>query len=100
MNPRARVLAQRRERLVQRSAQLRRQAEVEVSGLQRTFTWIDRIQDTWRWLRANPLAVAGGVGMLAMWRPRRALGLGLRAWSLWRLARRAMALRAAFLPPR
>jgi len=100
MNARARVLASRRERLVQRSAHLRRQAEVEVFGLQNTFTWIDRAQDAWLWLRANPLAVAGSVGLLAMWRPRRALGLGLRAWSMWRLVRRVLALRAAFLPRR
>ncbi|WP_439586641.1 YqjK family protein [Hydrogenophaga sp.] len=100
MNPRARVLARRRERLVQRSSYLRRQAETEVRGLQSTFTWVDRIQDAWHWLRANPLAVAGGVGALALWRPRRALGLGVRAWSMWRLVRRVMALRAAFMPPR
>lgn len=100
MNPRARLLARRRERLVQRSAHLRRQTEVEVQGLQGVFTWVDRAQDAWHWLRANPLAVLGSVGALALWRPRRALGLGLRAWSVWRLARRAMALRAAFMPPR
>lgn len=100
MNPRARVLAHRRERLVRRSSFLRQQTEFELLGLQKTFTWIDRIQDAWHWLRANPLAVAGGVGALALWRPRRALGLGLRAWSMWRLARRVIALRAAFMPPR
>lgn len=100
MNPRARVLAHRRERLVQRSSSLRRQAVFEVSGLERPFTWIDRAQDAWHWLRANPLAVMGSVGALALWRPRRALGLGLRAWSMWRLARRLMALRAVFVPPR
>jgi hypothetical protein len=100
MNPRAQVLARRRERLVQRSSFLRRQAVFEVSGLQRSFTWIDRAQDAWHWLRANPLAVVGSVGALALWRPRRALGLGLRAWSMWRLVRRAIALRAAFIPPR
>lgn len=100
MNLRARVLARRRERLVQRSTALRRHAEVEVVGLQGIFTWVDRAQDAWHWLRANPLAVAGTVGALALWRPRRALGLGLRAWSMWRLVRRAMALRSAFMPPR
>jgi len=100
MNPRARVLARRRERLVQRSSDLRHRTRFEVQGLQRTFNWIDRIQDAWRWLRANPLAVAGTAGALALWRPRRALGLGLRAWSLWRLSRRLIALRAVFLPPR
>jgi hypothetical protein len=100
MNPRAQVLARRRERLVQRSTMLRKQAEFEVLGLQRKFIWIDRLQDAWLWLRANPLAVAGSVGALALWRPRRVLGLGLRAWSVWRLARRLIALRAVFMPPR
>jgi hypothetical protein len=100
VTPRARVLERRRERLLRRSALLRSQARFEVLGLQRKLSWIDRLQDAWRWLRAHPLAVAGSVGALALWRPRRALGLGLRAWSLWRLTRRLLALRAVFLPPR
>ncbi|MGE0097086.1 MAG: hypothetical protein AB7S86_01955 [Hydrogenophaga sp.] len=100
MNARARVLARRRERLVQHSSHLRRQAGAEVRDLQGAFIWIERAQDAWHWVRANPLVVAGAVGTLALWRPRRALGLGVRAWSLWRLVRRVMALRAAFIPPR
>ncbi|MGE0347750.1 YqjK family protein [Hydrogenophaga sp.] len=92
MNPREAELAGRRERLVRRSGQLRRQVVRELQDLQPVLSWADRLYDAWLWLRAHPLvAVAGGVGLAAS-RPRRWLGLGLRAWSLWQLVQR---LRAA-----
>ena len=92
MSPRGAGLASRRARLVRRSGQLRRQMVNELQDLQPALLWADRLYDVWRWLRAHPLvAVAGGVGLAAS-RPRRWLGLGLRAWSMWQLVQR---LRAA-----
>lgn len=88
---RAEQLARRRLLLVQRSGQLRGQLDGQLQVLQPAFLWADRVQDAWRWLRANPLAVAGGVLAVAVWRPRRALGLGLKAWSAWKLLQRARA---------
>jgi len=40
-------------------------------------------------LRAQPLLAAAGVALLVAWRPRRALGWTLKAWSLWRTVRSA-----------
>lgn len=82
------LLARRRERLVLRSARLRGQLATELQTLQPALAWADRVQDAWLWLRAHPLAVAAGALTLVVWRPRRLLGLGLRAWSAWKLMQR------------
>lgn len=85
MNERGMLLVRRRERLVRRSAHLRGTVATELQALQPAFSWADRIQDAWRWLRANPLVAVAGVAAVAVWRPRRVLGWGLRAWSAWKL---------------
>jgi hypothetical protein len=86
---RAEQLARRRRMLVLRSGRLRGQVVDQMQAVQPALMWADRLQDAWIWLRANPLAVAGGVLALAVWRPRRSLGLALRAWSAWKLVQRA-----------
>jgi hypothetical protein len=91
MNERGMLLARRRERLVRRSAHLRGAVVTELQALQPALSWADRIQDAWLWLRANPLAAAAGVVAVAVWRPRRALRWGLRAWSAWKLVQRVRA---------
>jgi YqjK-like protein len=82
-------LARRRQSLVRRSGQLRQRVVDQSQALQPALLWADRLQDAWIWLRANPLVVAGGVLAVAVWRPRRSLGLALRLWSGWRLWQRA-----------
>lgn len=84
MNPRAVLLARRRERLVLRSRLLRRQIARELDAVQPVLTWVDRLQDALLWLRGNPLAAAAGSLLLAVWRPRRAAGFGMRLWSAWK----------------
>lgn len=88
MNQRAALLARRRERLVWRSDRLRRQMAVELRVLQPAFTWADRLQDAWHWLRSNPLAAMAGTLILTVYRPRRVVDVGVRAWSAWKLLRR------------
>ena len=85
---RAEQLARRRQLLVLRSGRLRGQAVEQMQVVQPALMWADRLQDAWLWLRANPLAVAGGVLAVAVWRPRRSLGLALRLWSGWKLLQR------------
>lgn len=84
MNPRAVVLATRRERLVLRSQQLRRQITVELEAVQPAMTWVDRVQDALLWLRGNPFIATAGSLLLAVWRPRRAASFGMRLWSAWK----------------
>ncbi len=92
---RAEQLARRRELLVLRSAQLRGQVADQLQVVQPALAWADRLQDVWIWLRANPLAVAGSVLAVAVWRPRRSLGLALRLWSGWKLLQRARSVGSA-----
>jgi hypothetical protein len=46
-------------------------------------------------LRANPLVVAGAALTVAVWRPRRSLGLALKVWSAWRMFGRARSIGSA-----
>lgn len=92
---RAEHLARRRALLVQRSAGLRQQLHGQLRLVQPAFAWADRLQDTWHWLRANPLVVAAGVLAFAAWRPRRSLSLALRFWSAWKLLQRARSVGSA-----
>lgn len=86
---RAEQLARRRQLLLHRSGRLRVQVVDQLQVIQPALVWADRLQDAWRWLRANPLAVAGSVLAVAVWRPRRSLGWALRVWSAWKLLQRA-----------
>jgi YqjK-like protein len=86
---RAGQLARRRQMLVLRSGRLRGQVAEQMQVVQPALVWADRLQDAWIWLRANPLVVAGSVLAVAVWRPRRSLGLALRLWSGWKLLQRA-----------
>ena len=92
---RAEQLARRRELLVHRSGRLRTRVVEQMQVVQPALAWADRLQDAWIWLRANPLAVAGGVLALAVWRPRRLAGWALRLWSGWRLLQRARSVGGA-----
>lgn len=96
MNPRAELLARRRERLVLRSRLLRRQLTREVQAVQPALGWVDRAQDAWIWLRTNPLVGLAAPMLLALWRPRRTMGLGMRLWSVWKLVQ---GWRASQSPP-
>jgi hypothetical protein len=88
VNPRAALLALKRERLVLRSRQLRGQITAELQVVQPAMKWVDRVQDALVWLRGNPLAAAAGSLLLAVWRPKRAASFGMRAWSAWKFVQR------------
>lgn len=95
LNQRGAELAKRRQQLMARSGQLRQQVANQAVGLQLALSWMDRLQDAWRWIQANPLPVLGGVFGLAVWRPRRALHWAWRAWSGWQWLQRLRAGRQA-----
>jgi hypothetical protein len=88
-------LARRRELLIQRAGQLRLQVVEQWRVVEPALMWADRLQDVWRWLRANPLVVAGAALTVAVWRPRRSLGLALKVWSAWRMFGRARSIGSA-----
>lgn len=100
MNTRAIVLARRREALLRRSNLLRRRMRHDAMALQPALVWMDRVHDGVMWLRNNPLvALAGGLG-LAVSRPQRWLGLGMRAWSMWQTFKRVRAATTSSSNPR
>ena len=94
-NSRGEVLARRRERLVLRSTLLRELIVDDVQGVQPALTWVDRVQDGWLWLRTNPMAAFAAPVVLSLFRPRKAVGAGMRLWSAWKLYQGFRAARAA-----
>jgi len=87
------ALAERRARLSVRASAEREAIAALVSrgdGLARSGAGaLAKIRVLLRELRARPLLAAAGIALLAAWRPRRALGWALKAWSLWRMVRSA-----------
>lgn len=86
--PRMQALAERRQRLLLRSAQLRVALAYEARALHAPLAAADRALAGWRWLRARPVALLGLTLAVAALRPRRALAWGARLWPAWTLARR------------
>lgn len=85
-------LALRRRGLVLRSSLLRTQAAGQAGELQPALNWVDRVQDTWIWLRQRPPELMIPVATVAtvwLWRkPSRLWRLSWRAWSAWKLWQR------------
>ena len=80
------VLAQRRERLVARSAELRAELEREGGELALRFAVVDRVL---RVVRSGPVRglLLGAAGLVLLWRPRRLVRLASRVLLLWPLVR-------------
>lgn len=78
-------LAQRCDALQARSAELRVVLARESQVIQTPLALADQALAGLRWLKAHPLWVGIVVAVLVVWRPRRVLRLGARAWGAWRL---------------
>jgi hypothetical protein len=93
---RARALALRQGRLLERSEALRRELAAGARPWQQALGRVDAARAVTTsaigWLRAHPGALAAGVLAFALLRPRRALGFawrwGRRGWFAWRVWRR------------
>lgn len=88
-------LAERRQQLLLRSAQLREQVGRRAGVLQPALHWNDRLRGGLQALRRHQgLGLLGGAALLGVvfTRPRLAVNLGLRAWSGWQLFRRVQPL--------
>jgi hypothetical protein len=86
------ALAQRRQALVLRSQRLRDQLSTDLRVFEPAFTWADRAQDAWVWVRSRqtavllPVLTVGVVWVIR--KPTRLLRLGSGAWTAWRLWQR------------
>ena len=81
----------RRQQLLRESADLRERLHAHALGLAPALTLADRGWATGRWLRDHPLVPAAALALLVLYRPRRLLRWGRRAWSAWRWSRRVRA---------
>lgn len=79
---------ERREQLLLRSTMLRLRFAQESRVLESPLALADRVRDGARWLRAHPEAVAGGMLLVILLRPRTAWRWAWRSWGAWRLWRR------------
>lgn len=84
--------------ILQRSAALRGQLVSDAVVLKSPLALADRVRYGWSWLAAHPQWLAAGVAVLALTRPRRAVWLAARGWTLWRLWRRLQPWRATLQP--
>jgi hypothetical protein len=92
--PRAQVLALKRERLLARSAVLRGRLATDGQVLVAPLAVADSVRAGLRWLRANPEWPLAAVVLLAVLRPGRALRFAARIWSGWRLVQQGRRLLA------
>lgn len=93
-------LLARRDQLRLRSALLREQIAQRAQVLRPALRLADRARAGAGWASRHPawLALAGGAALAALaTRPKRALTLGLRAWSAWQVLQRVRPVFAALL---
>jgi hypothetical protein len=85
---RAVALALRQQVLLLRSTELRGRLVADAAVLQPPLALADRVQEGWRWLRANPAAPVAALVVVAVLRPRRVWRWGWKLWWGWRTLRR------------
>ena len=71
---------------------LREQIANESLQMKPSVRVADTAFDAAAWVKANPGLVLGIVGSLFVLRPKRMVGLGLKAWGLWRVGSRFLPL--------
>lgn len=84
MNARLIQLAERRATLVARAEAQRNDIARAAVPWSIGLSFVDRALEGIRYLKENPVLVAGAVAVLAVFRPRRALVWLRRGWVAWR----------------
>jgi hypothetical protein len=82
----------RQRQLVARSQSLRERLAQDSVALQRPLALADQVRGGARWLLLRPWWIAAAAALPIVWRPRRAMGWGLKLWGGWRLWRRVQPL--------
>jgi hypothetical protein len=91
---RALALALRQRELVLHSALLRGELLQDLQALEAPLSVVDRVQEGWAWLRANPGVPLAALLVLMLLRPRRVLRWSAKIWWGWRLWRRFLPMLA------
>lgn len=81
-------LTRRRAALLARSRQLRGELAEGATVLRLPLKLADGAWRGWRWLKVHPEAIAAGLVVVAVVRPRRAWALARASWRAWRSWRR------------
>jgi len=80
-------LALTRERLLERSADVRERVAVQSAALLPALALGDRVRDVAYWLRTHPALAVSAFVVVVVVRPRIVWRWSLRAWSAWRFVR-------------
>lgn len=91
-------VAVRREQLRMRSAQLRTQVAAQLNSLNTPLALADGVREGAHWLVDHRQWVVGGLLVLTVWRPSRAVRWGGRFWWAWRSWQRVGRLVQAWGP--
>ena len=83
------ALTRRQQQLLIRSAELRVTLAQQAQVLQAPLAVADQVRAGTQWLRQHPQWPLGAALVLALKRPRRALGWASRLWGGWRVYLRA-----------
>ena len=78
-----------RERLLAQIGSQRVAVARYATGLERPLRLVDSLREVAQFLRAHPVVLAAAGGIAVLLRGRALLGLGVRAYGVWRLAQRA-----------
>ena len=97
---RERLLAvrERRARLIAKAEGEREAVLATVKRVEAAAAWVDRGRALLRSAREHMVWIAGGVALLVALRPRKALALVLKAYSLWRSWRTLRAMLDRYVP--
>lgn len=85
-------LALRQQRLLLRSAELRRDVGVCTAPFKKPLAVVDQAWRAAQWLTNNPQWPVGAVLLLTILRPKRTLIWGTRLWWVWRTLQRTRLL--------
>lgn len=87
MNAKLVEIIRRRERLLMRAATQREELADLARHLRAPAAAIDHVKSAVQTLKAHPVLLAFPLAVLALWRPRRIIAWGGRAWMVWRFWR-------------
>lgn len=85
-------LVERQQRLLARSAELRRSLATQSLVIQKPLAMADQARYGLQWLYHHPYWPIGAMLGLAILRPRRTLAWGSRLWWTWKTIKRAQKL--------
>ncbi len=79
-------LAERRRALTERAAQQRTELARKAERWRTPLAYADRAVSAFHFIERHKIALAGAVGLFAVWKPRWVMRTARSGWLLWRIA--------------